>query len=167
MVSAAQIPAEAKNSAKGSSGRLFSFVAAGFFMSAFSTACAASDLTITIDNLRNNSGQVFLCVFSAESSLSALFPDCARGNPAQSVRLPIQAGKATVTFKGLKDGTYAVAMIHDENNNGELDTNLLGIPTEGLGVSNNPRLMGKPNFSEAQFAVKGNTSISIQAKYFL
>ena len=79
----------------------------------------------------------------------------------------IGSGKATVTYYGLKDGVYAVAMIHDENANGKLDTNFIGIPTEGIGVSNNPRLTGAPGFDEAKFKISGNTAITITAKYFL
>ena len=37
-----------------------------------------------------------------------------------------------MTFKGLKDGVYAIAIIHDENTNGKLDTNFIGIPAEGV-----------------------------------
>jgi uncharacterized protein (DUF2141 family) len=145
---------------------VFSYLtAAGALL--FSGACAAADLTVTVENLRSNNGQVALCVFSAESSLPALFPDCGKGKAVQIAKAPPLANKAIFLFKGLRDGTYAVAMVHDENGNGELDTNILGIPVEGLGVSNNPRLMGKPSFAEAQFTIKGNTSINVQAKYFL
>ena len=76
-------------------------------------------------------------------------------------------GKVVVSYKGLKDGVYAVAVIHDENGNNELDTNFLGIPTEGIGISTNPRLMGKPHFNEAQFEIKGKAAITVSAKYIL
>jgi uncharacterized protein (DUF2141 family) len=128
---------------------------------------AAADLTITIDNLRNSQGQIFLCVFSAETSDKKLFPDCDKGKPVRSQKAVIGSGKAVVTYYGLKDGEYAVAMIHDENGNGKLDTNFIGIPTEGLGVSNNPRLTGAPGYDESKFQVSGNTAITITAKYFL
>ncbi len=72
-----------------------------------------------------------------------------------------------MTFNGLKDGVYAVAIIHDENGNGALDTNPLGIPTEGVGASTNPRVFGKPKFDQAQFTLKGNASITIETKYIL
>lgn len=132
-----------------------------------SVAATASDLTITVDNLRSDQGQVYLCVFSVETSDTKLFPDCDKGRPVRSQKLTIGGGKATVTYYGLKDGVYAVAMIHDENGNGQLDTNFIGIPTEGLGVSNNPRLLGKPGFDEAKFSINGNMSITITAKYLL
>ncbi len=127
----------------------------------------AADLTITIDSLRSNQGQILLCVFSAESSDREAFPDCTKGHPVRKSNLVIGGGKVVVTYKGLKDGVYAVAAVHDENGNGELDTNFLGIPTEGVGISTNPRLMGKPHFGDAQFEIKGKTAITVNAKYIL
>ena len=127
----------------------------------------AADLTITVDNLRSNQGQVLLCVFSAESSDREAFPDCTKGHPVRQGKAVIGDGKVVVTYKGLKDGVYAVAAIHDENANGELDTNFLGIPTEGIGISTNPRLMGKPQFGQAQFEIKGKAAITVSAKYIL
>ena len=128
---------------------------------------AAADLTITVDNLRSNQGQVLLCVFSAESSDREAFPDCIKGHPVRQGKAAISNGQVVVSYKGLKDGVYAVAAIHDENGNNELDTNFLGIPTEGIGISTNPRLMGKPQFREAQFEIKGRAAITVNAKYIL
>jgi uncharacterized protein (DUF2141 family) len=146
----------------------FTLAAAAAAFCCFGLAeAAAADLTVTIDNLRSNEGQVILCVFSAESSDRAAFPDCAKGRPVRQSKEVIGGGKVVVTYKGLKDGVYAVAAIHDENGNGELDTNFLGIPTEGIGISTNPRLLGKPHFDQAQFEVKGKTAITVTAKYIL
>jgi uncharacterized protein (DUF2141 family) len=130
-------------------------------------ASVAAEITITIDNLRSSQGQVILCLFSAESSDKAAYPDCAKGKPVRQGKVEIAGGSVVVTYKGLKDGVYAVAAIHDENGNGALDTNFIGIPTEGVGVSNNPRLMGKPQFDEARLEIKGKTAITVSAKYIL
>ncbi len=148
--------------------RLFHVLActAGTLLIAASSASAA-DLTITIKGLRNSQGNVSLCVFSADTSVTSVFPDCEKGKPVKAQKAAISGGQLVVTYKGLKDGVYAVAMIHDENGDGKLDTNFLGIPTEGLGVSNNPRLFGQPSFEEAKFSLHGDTSITIVAKYFL
>ena len=56
----------------------------------------------------------------------------------------------------VKPGTYAVSTFHDENSNGKLDTNLLGIPTEGVGASNNAKgHFGPPKFDDAKFRFEG------------
>lgn len=132
-----------------------------------SATASAADLTITIKGLRGVVGNVALCVFAEEGSDTALFPDCEKGKPLRSATLKIADGTASVTYTGLKDGAYAVALIHDENANGRLDTNFLGIPTEGIGVSNNPRLFGKPAYGEARFTLSGKAAVTIQVKYFL
>jgi uncharacterized protein (DUF2141 family) len=147
--------------------RLHIAAAAAALYCSCSTHAAAADLTVTVDNLRSNQGQVILCVFSAESSDRASFPDCAKGRPVRQGKATIGGGKVVMTYTGLKDGVYAVAAIHDENGNGELDTNFLGIPTEGIGISANPRIFGKPGFDQAQFEIKGKTAITLNAKYIL
>jgi uncharacterized protein (DUF2141 family) len=74
-----------------------------------------------------------------------------------------EKGTLKVSFDGLKPGTYAVMIMHDENDNGALDSNMLGIPKEGYGFSNNPRVMRQPTFDEAKFEVKdGTNTITIQ-----
>ena len=148
--------------------RLATAMAAAIFCYGIASAATpAAELTITLENLRSDQGQVMICVFSAESSAIDAFPDCVKGRPVRKGNAAIRGGKAVVSYSGLKDGVYAVAAIHDENGNGELDTNFLGIPTEGVGVSNNPRLFGKPHFPDARFEIKGKTAIAVSVKYIL
>ncbi len=55
-------------------------------------------------------------------------------------------------FSDIKPGTYAIAVIHDENRNGELDSNFFGIPTEGYGFSSGAEVTkSSPSFSDALF----------------
>lgn len=133
----------------------------------FSTACNASGLTVTIGNLRSNSGQVLICIFTADGSDKLEFPDCVKGHGVRYAQAPISGGKVVMTFNGLKDGVYAIAIVHDENGNGKMDTNFLGIPAEGVGVSTNSRVFGKPSFEQGQFSIKGNTAVAIETKYIL
>jgi uncharacterized protein (DUF2141 family) len=132
------------------------------------SAATAADLTITVDGLRTDQGNVLVCVFDAANVKADEFPDCDKGNAVRKGKLPIKSGIASVTYTGLKEGVYAVAIVHDENANGQLDTNFLGIPEEGLGVSTNPRLFGsKPKFNDGRFELRGKLTITITAKYFL
>jgi uncharacterized protein (DUF2141 family) len=70
------------------------------------------------------------------------------------------AGTAVVRFGDLKPGTYAVSVYQDVNGNGKLDVNWIGYPKEPWGFSNNPRLSGPPEFSDAQFEI-GSTDMKI------
>lgn len=70
-------------------------------------------------------------------------------------------GTNTITFEGLQPGEYAVAVAHDENANGEVDTNSFGLPTEPVGFSNDPSLFGKPTFEQTKFTVTAPTTKKI------
>ncbi len=73
-----------------------------------------------------------------------------------------------VAFEGLTCGAeYAVAVVHDENGNGKLDTGLFRIPREGLGSSRNARgFMGPPSFADAKVtAAPGRTAVPIKLNY--
>lgn len=69
---------------------------------------------------------------------------------------PLEKATATCTFDAVAPGTFAVSISHDENENGRVDKNFLGIPTERYGFSNNPSpFMRAPRFDEAAFTVGG------------
>lgn len=66
--------------------------------------------------------------------------------------LPIINKEVVVTIDSLKYGIYAIRVFHDENSNGQLDSNILGIPTEDYGYSNNASSwFGPPSWKKAQF----------------
>jgi len=82
--------------------------------------------------------------------------------PVQAQQAPPQGESLHFTFKDLPAGSYAVLLTHDENDNGKLDTNLVGMPIEGYGFSNNPQVMRKPTFDEARVDVPAaGTAIDI------
>ena len=77
-------------------------------------------------------------------------------------RLPITGATVRCTFTNLAPGTYAVSVLHDENGNGKLDSNFLGIPTEGYGVSNNhTHSMSAPSWDESKFEVKAADDVRL------
>lgn len=85
-----------------------------------------------------------------------------------SVMSPIAGGTARCRFSQLPAGTYAVAVVHDENGNQKLDSNFLGVPTEGYGVSNNKTYaMSEPRWDESRFGLApGETrQLSISLRY--
>jgi len=94
------------------------------------------------------------------------FPECSDDKAA--ITRSVQAKEGRIHIDGLPSGEYALALIHDANSNGKLDT-FAGIPTEGIGFSRNPTLgFGPPKFAAAQFAVgTGPTGQTVKMKYFL
>jgi uncharacterized protein (DUF2141 family) len=71
----------------------------------------------------------------------------------------------TVTFDKLTEGRYAIAIYHDENLNAKLDANEMGIPREGYGFSNNPKVPGRPKFEQAAFDLSRNDTIEVKMIY--
>ena len=93
------------------------------------------------------------------------FPDCAADPAAHRLTVPA-AAPFELHFTGLAPGTYAIALFHDANGNGRLDTRF-GIPVEGFGFSNNPRLrFGPPGFDAARIVVRdGASSATVNLRY--
>jgi len=81
--------------------------------------------------------------------------------------IKVRDKQARCDFEDIPPGTYALAIVHDENMNGKLDTNLLGIPKEGYGFSNDAKaLLGAPSFSAASFPYDGqNLELTISLNY--
>jgi uncharacterized protein (DUF2141 family) len=72
--------------------------------------------------------------------------------------IKIRATRARCDFEDIPPGTYALAVIHDENMNGKLDSNRLGMPTEGYGFSNDAKaFLRAPSFSAASFPYDGRS----------
>ena len=118
---------------------------------------------VRILNIRNSTGTVACALFES--------PD---GFPLEFLRyathimvLKIRGTQARCDFLDIPPGTYALAVSHDENMNGKLDTNWLGIPREGYGFSNDARaLLGAPAFSAASFQYDGqNPEFTISLHY--
>jgi uncharacterized protein (DUF2141 family) len=109
---------------------------------------------VKVLNIQNRNGTVDCALFDSPAGFPREFL-----HSAQNVMvIKIRNTAARCDFEAIPPGTYALAVIHDENSNGKLDTNVLGIPTEGYGFSNNAKaLIGTPSFSAAAFAYNGQT----------
>jgi uncharacterized protein (DUF2141 family) len=112
------------------------------------SAVPSCTLRIVATGFRNHKGYAGAAIFAS--------PD---GWPEQQDKavahdgFPFSGSETTLSFK-LPPGKYAVVVLHDENKNEKLDRNFLGIPDEGFGFSNNPRVfMTAPSFAQATVAV--------------
>lgn len=123
-------------------------------------AVPVATLKVDVDALRNQRGIIRLCLTAAADN----FPRCVDDERAVSRSVP--ATMRSLAYDGLPPGGYAVAVIHDENGNGKLDT-FAGIPREGFGFSRNPRIaFGPPSFSDARFTLpREGDAQSIRMRY--
>ena len=112
-------------------------------------------IRVAIDGLHNDRGQVLCALFSSAADFPKK-PDRAVARAHST----IVSRHAKCEFQGIPPGTYAVSVFHDENSNGKLDTNFMGIPREGVGASNNAKgRFGPPKFSAAAFQYLGGSVI--------
>lgn len=130
-------------------------------MSIGASPLASLDLGVT--GLRSTKGFVRVCV----TADSAHFPACDKDPKARHLSMPASETKAML-IGDLPSGRYAAAVFHDENGNGRLDTRF-GIPTEGVGFSNNPRLLfGPPGFAAASMVLTDTpVDQTVKLRYFL
>ena len=110
-------------------------------------AAPVTRLDVTLDRLRSHRGLIRVCLTADPAN----FPACTDDADAVALTVPASAGRFSVP--GLARGDYAMAIIHDENGNGRLDT-FAGIPREGFGFSRNPSApFGPPRFAAARFTL--------------
>jgi len=130
--------------------------------STVTTACAT--LTIELSELRNRKGVICVALFAG--------PEGYPNDPDTAVRsgcFPIDSLPYQLSFANLPYGWYAAAVHHDEDMDGRLSCNALGIPKEGIGFSGNPRIWkGIPSFQKSAFEFTPESpEISITMKYLL
>ncbi|MBE9207229.1 DUF2141 domain-containing protein [Nostoc sp. LEGE 06077] len=120
------------------------------------------NLNVEIDGLKNTEGQVCASIFASSQGFPA---DRDRVLQRQCTKITDKSVK--ITFTNLKAGNYAVAVMHDENNDFTVNRSDLGFPLEGFGFSQNPEIRDRaPKFDEAAVLVAGaNTDIKILLKY--
>lgn len=119
-------------------------------------------ITVTIEGVRNSSGSIGIALHNEDSDSD--FPD-AEAFRQESVSLN-SSGDVEVIFENIPAGDYAVAVMHDENDNGDIDFNEYGMPTEGFGFSNDAMGdMGPPDFDQAAFSAEKDTDITVSLIY--
>lgn len=126
------------------------------------TQIKKGNLKVVVNNMRNKTGQVGFYLFNS-----------ADGFPSHTEKSLLAGFVKTVgntveyTFTNIALGTYAVYVFHDEDNNKKLNTNFIGMPKEGIGVSNNAKgHFGPPKYDDAKFIFnKPEQTISISLSY--
>jgi uncharacterized protein (DUF2141 family) len=111
-------------------------------------------LDIEISGIRNSSGKIMLQLFDENEKVIK-----------QEIN-PIKDKTCSVSIRDLNPGFYAIRYYHDENQNGKMETNLVGKPTEGYGFSNNVTgKFGAPPFEKWLFELKENKKIRLDISY--
>jgi len=112
------------------------------------------NITVKISNIKNTKGQIVVGLYNT--------PDNFLEMPLLGKISKIDGTTIIIVFKGIKKGTYAISLFHDENSNTKLDTNFMGIPTERFVCSNQASsFLGPPKWEDAKFEVVKNIAIEI------
>ncbi len=133
---------------------IFSFLL--IISSLVSAQNSTQDIIVNISNFDSNEGKVMVALYDSEATFLKTLKKGMTG--------VIENKTSTVTFKNIPDGIYAISVFHDEDNNGKLETNFMGIPKEDTGTSNNaPARFGPPKWKDARFIMQGK-SITLHIK---
>jgi len=120
-------------------------------------------LTVEVKGLRTQNGCLRFSVFKSETG----FPEKVSFALMKGKIETLKSATASYTFQNLPTGTYAVSVYHDEDNNGEMKKNALGIPLEGTAASNDARgKLGPPKFADAKFTINADKKITVTLLYF-
>lgn len=119
----------------------------------------ASVLAVSVTGIKQVKGKVQACLWRDRVA----FPDCPKSRTARRLTVPVSGAQMRIDFPDVAPGRYAVTVEHDINGDGKAGRNFIGMPTEGVGVSNNPG--GMPGWDKALIDVSGPTAITVRMRY--
>ncbi len=124
----------------------------------FSSALAETNatLTVVVENISKQQGNLMMAVYDKKQNYDGDI------EPAYVVREIVATPSMKVELDVAAPSTYAIKLYVDENKNGEIDFNIMGIPKEPYGFSNNKGRFGPPSYTDASFDVAGDTSTTIK-----
>jgi len=111
-------------------------------------AVPTGNLRVILKNFRNNSGETNVILYNS----SYTFPD-KPDKCLSNLWAKVSKGYSEVTFKNIPYGDYALAAYHDENSNHRLDLSVIGIPKEGIAISNDAKGLFLPRWKDAKIVV--------------
>lgn len=130
----------------------------GILTAAASVLTYAQTMTVVVKNVKEDVGTVRLAVYNSDDQFMK--------KEIAATEVKAVNGQAVAVFKNLGTGTYAISVMHDANDNKELDSNMFGVPKEGFGFSNDAMgMFGPPDFKKASFEHAGKKDVVISLRY--
>lgn len=121
-----------------------------------------SDLVVAVHDVPSAKGNLKVALFNSPEG----FPGEVEKGMLMKTAV-IRGDSTEIVFKGVPQGQYVLAVFHDVNNNGQLDTNERGVPTEAIGLSNNPKLrFGPPKYERSVFELNNHLRLSINLQQY-
>ncbi len=114
----------------------------------------AGKLIIEVENIRTSGGTVWIGLYDSRENYLVKERAIVEGQHVD------HTGKVFIEVPNLSFGNYALALFHDINNNGELDRNFLGIPSEPYAFSRLPATKWRlPRFDEVRFTFQQSNQV--------
>lgn len=101
-------------------------------------------ITVTVENVLSDGGSILGGLHTADTFL--------KGNGVANAMAPAKAGEVTLTFENVEPGTFAIMVMHDANDNKQMDMEN-GMPKENYATSGDMNPYGPPLFSDAKFEI--------------
>ena len=121
-------------------------------------AAQNNTITVVVKNVKDAHGNIAVALFNNEKDFMK--------NRLEGKITEARTGEVQVVFENVPPGAYAISVLHDENLNNEMDSNLIGMPKEGFGFSNDATgMFGPPSFEKAKFNCLMSTAITVTLKY--
>lgn len=133
------------------------FAFGGLLCTGAAVADSGPSLSVPVSTVRSGNGRLYVALYDQNNWLK----------PGRFVALrlvPAQRGTVVARFNSVRPGRYSVAVFHDENNNGTVDRNFLGLPSEGFGFSRRTPLR-VPSFGETSFDLATPRTMPVQLRY--
>lgn len=140
--------------------RLLLGVLVGCLFGAISAQADESRLIVTLKDVRDSTGQIRASIYREPETFRK------EDRAVAVVSVPAQKGDLKLAFMALPPGRYAIMAYHDADSDSKLGLRFGMFPTEGYGLSNNPKVIGPPKFADSAFELSGQeTSIEIKLSY--
>lgn len=126
-------------------------------LSIVTSSLLSSEINIELNNLQPTCGSLKIGLYHSKTTFLSV----------KKAFRHIKSNKISTKvyrFQNIPNGIYAIALFCDENHNGKLDTNFFGIPKEAYGFSNNPKVLGKPDFDDAKFELEESINLVIKVQ---
>ena len=119
-----------------------------------------NQLIVTVESINEKKGSIRVGLFRTKEEFLK--------KATYGKVVPVQCHAVKVIFYDVEPGNYGISIIHDLNDNGELDTNALGIPKEGFAFGNNAMgILGPPSFDKAMVSIEeGVVQQVLRVRYF-
>ncbi|WP_296312648.1 DUF2141 domain-containing protein [Winogradskyella sp. UBA3174] len=111
-------------------------------------------ITVTVEEAESDNGKILLALYDSESNFL--------GEMYKGTKSELANNSCTIIFNDIPKGSYAISIFHDENDNGKMDTNFIGIPKEDYGFSNDAKgFVGPPKWKDAKFELNSDKILKI------